>query len=498
MADPLEISRGPNRGEAAFLGESGFDPIRQAEQSARTINIDNERKKKELNDNVSLLDDDVKAQWDTDVFNHFEPRIKQLKTSIIEKFKATGGKLSPVEQMEIKKAWNDLQNEAAVSNATYKAYADQVKSLDTDKTGAFNKEESIRNLQAYKNPQSIPELKKEIDEQYGGNVLKWRADNAQRFGLVNSWGADKYYGDMTKDETPQAYQKRDAKGNVVYENLPSGDKGFYEGKKLSDQQVNSLNNRIWTGQRWEDKKAQEDALTFVQGNFSLIGDGKVGVPSSLPDNEEKFAKEVLKRAGDLRGMNEQEVAKQLAKAYTATALATRRGEGETLRVLNVPAPSGGSGSGDAFKDKYVVTSVTVPEETNKVQIPGDKYITEEKGGRTVTIKPKQIGGDNETFSTSLETEKISPIKYRVNDSNGTIRIYYSYPNWEQTEDGKYIKKTVKTDAVLNDEQLTEIAVQYGYGDDKGGVEAFKKDVLKIKPKETKPTEYKATTTKKSR
>ena len=77
--------------------------------------------------------------------------------------------------------------------------------------------------------------------------MKWRAANAEKYGLVNAFNENKYYDDITQNEVAQPYQRRDKKGNIIYEPLKNGAYGFYEGKRLTKDQVSALTNTVWSG-----------------------------------------------------------------------------------------------------------------------------------------------------------------------------------------------------------------------------------------------------------
>jgi hypothetical protein len=497
--DGLSISQGRDRGEAAFLGESSFNPIAAARLAGMEMKQQKLQEQKQMEEDAALLSDGVKAQWDTDVFNYFEPKIKELKTSIIDRFKTTGGKLSPLERMQFKQAWDGLKSEALVSNATYKAYEDQVKLLSSDKSGAYNREESARNLAILKNPLLDPKAKEEVEMKYKGNVMKWRADNAEKYGLVPSFSEDKYYQSLTKDETPETYQKRDEKGKLIYEKLQNGQLGFYEGKRLSDKQLNRLTDRIWSGGDWQDQQAKQTAMSGVDRLFSVNQNGLVGIPQDLSPEEQKFANDIFKRAGGLKGVTSVDEAKRrLARAYTAEQISARRGEGEQLRTLAKDSSGSSGRGGDGFDDNYTVTETpytkTKPSGFN-FNYPWNFNKEQKTPNRRIAIERTGKGGDTESLQLNVAGKQVRPIAFNVNDESGEVEMVASVN--EKVGYDKILEKDIyeqrPSTVPLDQETWANVAAHYGFGGAKG-VDNFKKKVLKMQdkpqPKKTEPTKTK--------
>jgi len=329
-ADGLSVAPGPGRGEAAYLGDSSWDPVRFSENLVHIARQEKALKDKKIADNAALLTDETKAQWATDDLNYIQPKLQALKEKTIQLFKETGGNLNPLQVAEIKNEQNKLKSYVTINNQLRANYANKVKDLDDDKTGVYNRAASIKLLETWNNPTAVPQLKQEIDTQYGGDVNAWRAANEHKFQLIPSYNEDKYYSDLTKDEKPSTYQRRDEKGNIVEDKLGTGERVYYEGKKLTDQQVNTLTNRVWSGTEYKDARTKEKAQESVENMFSVNEGGQIGFNTNLPEAEKENAKRIIKRAGNLKGLSAEEIKTRLAKGYISNQIDTKTDEGEKL------------------------------------------------------------------------------------------------------------------------------------------------------------------------
>lgn len=333
ITDGLAISSGANRGEAAYLGDSSWDPVRYSENLVHIARQEKALKDKKIADNAALLTDETKAQWATDDLNYIQPKLAALKEKTINLFKQTGGNLNPLQIAEIKNEQNKLHSYVTINNKLRENYINKVKQLDEDKTGAYNRAASIKLLETWNNPTAVPELKQQIDSQYGGDVNAWRAANEQKFQLIPAYNEDKYYSDVTKDEKPAAYQKRDANGKIIYETLPTGEKAYYEGKRLTAPQVSTLTNRVWNGTEYKDARTKEMAIENVQKMFSIDDSGRISFNADLPPADKQKAQRIITNAGDMKGLSTQEMETRLAKGYIATQIESKNGEGESLKQI---------------------------------------------------------------------------------------------------------------------------------------------------------------------
>lgn len=354
--DGLSVASGPNRGEAAFLGESSFDPVRYTENLAHVMRQEALLKKKQEEENAALLTDEIKSEWASDDLNYFQPKLQALRDETIKLFRETDGNLNPIQKAEIQNKYAKIKNEALINSTLRKDYVKKVQELDDDKSGTYNRDASIKLLQIWNNPYSVPELKQQIQEQYGGNVNAWRAENEHKFQLVPSYNEDKYYSDVTKDEKPQPYQVRDEKGNLVYETLPTGEKAYKEGKRLTDQQVEAITTRILNGKEYRDIKTKEVATQAVDNMFSIGQDGVVSFPANITQAEKERAQRVIQLAGDMGGLSPEEIKRRLVKGYIATNVEAKNAEGAVLKQIGFAPKPTNVNVGDNKKEKATIAT----------------------------------------------------------------------------------------------------------------------------------------------
>lgn len=362
-ADGLAVSSGSNRGEAAYLGDSSWDPVKYTENLVHMARQDKALKDKRIADNAALLTDETKAQWASDDLNYIQPKLQALRDKTIKLFRETNGDLTPLQKAENQNERNRLKSYVTISNKLHENYIDKVKALDQDKGKNYNLDASRELLQIWNNPTAVPQLKEEINTQFGGDINAWRVANEGKFQLIPSYDEDSYFAEKTKDEKPSAYQRRDAKGNIVYETLPTGEKAFYEGKKLTQDQVNSVTNRIWNGTEYKDVKTKEKAAENINNLFSVGENGSVSFNAQLPEASKKVAQKIISNSGNLTGLSTEEIKNRLAKGYIATQVETRNGEGESLKQIGF-APQR---SGDSNKKETVTIASHYNNIANSIQ-----------------------------------------------------------------------------------------------------------------------------------
>lgn len=475
-----DISRGTNSGEAAFLGGSSFDPVANARRVGENIRIEKEKQNLQQREDLSLLNDNIKTKWDTDTFNFFEPRINELKTNIMESFKKQNGKLTPIQRMEFKNAWDGLRNEAEVSNATFKSYADQVGLLDKN-PDKFDLEESRTNLNILRDPLSNPETKKEVEQLYGGNVLKWRADNAEKYTLVPAFSREAFVQDLMKGKglDEQAIYEKDKAGNpIVYKN----DAGGYEyriKKGVTDDQINAKVNAIWSDTDRKSQRTREQDLATVKEKFII---DEYGNPV-LKDQTDVIGQQVLKSAKLKGKITPDEIYKELGKAYTYSDLRNRFKLEEQIKPASRQAASK-SGGGKGFDDRYKVAET--PYKTGDVNIavtlPGQTWVTEaaQKGHnvRRVAIEGQGRGGDTESIQLSLSGRPVRPIGYLVDDQTG--EVYMEYASKEQVGSNPISGAPIYADkygsTLVGQNISANLAAKYGFN----SWDDFKTKVLKAK------------------
>lgn len=471
MADEgRQISQGTNRGEAVFLGDSTFDPVANARRVGETIRMEREKRDKQQEEDLSLLNDNIKTKWDTDTFNYFEPRIGQLKSTIIDAFKKQEGKLTPIQRMEFKNAWDGIRNEAEVSNATFNAYANQVKMLDQN-PDKYDLEESRANLNILRDPLSNPETKKEVEQMYGGNVLKWRADNAEKYALVPAYSREGFVQDLMKGKglEAQAVYDRAADGKPIAYKTETGTYEYRGKKGVTDNQIKSKVEAIWGDTDRKSQRTRQQDLEAVKEKFII---DEMGRPV-LVDETDTLSQEVLKNANLKGKTTPDEIYKELGKSFTFTDLRQRFPQSDIRQpIANKPMgrTSGGKGDDNGISEPSQ-RSINVSYLTNQ----GDKETTETTTDSSISIKPTKV-----TMTTSPRTvdlngntfigdSKVRDIEYGQMD---VVPVWRTGPN-----KGKVVADSFLKNPKLNNSAMIEYTViSFGNAVEGMGTEATQRSI----------------------
>lgn len=478
MAEPLSpsISQGINRGEAAFLGESSFDPVRFTEGIVRQEQQRRLAEQKQGKEDLkSLIDDNFKAKWDIDAIKQFQPRIDAFRNNVVNAFKSSKGRLNPEQKIMFEQEKRRIQEDVLLSNTVYDAYSSNVKKLEEASRqggGGLDIEISRKNLETFKDPMSNPLTAKEVQELYGGNVLKWRADNAMKYGLEPSFSFDAYTDKIMKGENLSELPIQDATGKVITEKLPGGDYLYRVEKKLSPQQAATLANRVWVETDSSANKAKEMAFGSVDESFTIDDSGNVSFAIGGAITEEDGDK-ILEYAGKLDGLSKDEIKKRLAKGYIATTFERKSDKGVMTRKSRaIPQPRSSSyGAGGGGWDSKFVAVVTDEPETiksdamktlglqgNEPFLPkklGLSEVNPEKGDKYISINRLKPSGTTEEESlTLLNGKPIKVIGFKV-DKNGKVLMDYVYKSNIQKgfRDGKEVSLIEKGYDVENDAKL---------------------------------------------
>jgi hypothetical protein len=478
MAEPLSpsISQGINRGEAAFLGESSFDPVSFSEN---LVKQDQQRRlaeqKQGKEDLKALIDDDFKAKWDIDAIKQFQPRIDAFRNNVVTAFKNSKGRLSPEQKILFEQEKRRIQEDVLLSNTVYDAYSSNVKKLEEASRqggGGLDIEVSRKNLEAFKDPMSNPVTAKEVQELYGGNILKWRADNAIKYGLVDAIDREKEFGSIAKSIKPSTNFVRDEKGNVVQKYNPQT--GSYEKQMITEinpKDFEAKVTEIYTTDSYKNKKLRDADESFVESAFSF--DPQTG--DVLYNQNDPLAVSVFQGAEPIiKGMTDpKKIKKELAKEKTRQYLESFLPEA-SVKQLRDRRPIGRSssyGSGGGGWDSKFVAVVTDEPETiksdaikalglqgNEPFLPknlGLSVVNPEKGDKYISINRLKPSGTTEEESlTLLNGKPIKVIGFKV-DKNGKVLMDYAYKSNIQRglQDGKEVSLIEKGYDLENDAKL---------------------------------------------
>lgn len=480
MADEgRQISQGTNRGEAVFLGDSTFDPVANARRVGETMRMEREKRDKQQEEDFALLSDDISAKWASDSYNYIAPKVQSLKQDIIETFKKQDGKLNPLQRMQYKAAWDRIGMEAKASDSIHKAYENQVKELD-DNPDNYDFYESRRRLNIFNNPYLDPQAKEEIQKKYGGDVVKWRIDNADKYQLEPKYSREAFIQELMKGRgfDPQVTYVKDETGKPK---LFKNEAGGYEYKiqtGVTDDQISTKVDAIWTDTDRKSKRTRDQDLETVKEKFII---DEYGNPV-LKDETDVIGQEVLKNAKLKGKVTPDEVLKELGRAYTFTNLRNRFEVKERMAPASKESKGRTSG-GKGFTDNYTVaeTPFKMGDVNIAATLPGQSWINQAaaKGHnvRRVSLRPKK---GVESFQLSISGKPIRPIGYIVDDQTG--EVYMEYASKEQTGvnqlTGTPIYKDVTGAKLVGQDIEADLAAEYGFSN----YNDFKRTALGYKPK----------------
>jgi hypothetical protein len=517
MAEPLSpsISQGINRGEAAFLGDSSFDPIRFTEDVVRQEQQRRIGEKKENESTLKgLLDDNFKAKWDIDVLNEIQPQIDDFRGRVLQVFSTQGGRFTPEQKIKFTNEQKQIEQNVLLSNTVYDAYNRNVQKLeDARRRGGDGIDVTLseQNLRTFADPMSNEETAKEVAQNYGGSVVKWRADNALKYGLAPSFSFDEYTDSIMKGESVSEMPIQDQKGSVITEKLPGGDYLYRVEKKLSPQQASTLASRVWNESNLQANKAKEMAFGAVDESFSIDNSGNVSFAIGGAITEEDGDK-ILEYAGKLEGLSKDEVRKRLAKGYLATTFERKSDKGvmtRKSRAVPQARTSGGGGGGKSWDERFQFTTGDLPEtqiknaiaemgfQGNEPILPTNVPYTMPKGGKYVSIlKTTPSKSEEESLQTLLKGKPIKVIGFVVNP-NGSVTMDFSYQEKiNMGRKGEKVKDLVEKnyDVMKDVETLTSVAASYGFDKAEDFLEFIKKrSGVKFEPPKTRTQASKAKT-----
>lgn len=458
MAQGLEISQGRGSGEAAFLGESSFDPIQNARLLAENVRRGKEKREQQRVQDFSLLNDNVKTKWETDTYNYFEPKINELKSTIIDAFRNQNGELTPLQRMQYRNAWDSLRNEAELSNTTFKSYTDQVQLLDKN-PDKFDLEESRANLNILRDPLSNPETKKEVEQMYGGNILQWRADNAEKYTIVPAYSRESFIQELTKGKglDPQAIYNKAADNVPIAYKTESGTYEYRGKKGVTDAQLQAKVEAIWNNTDRKSVRTKEQDIDTVKQMF-IIDERGNPIPS---DDADPIAREVLANAKLKGKIGADEIYKSLGKAYTFTDLRKRfplsdirqpiankpvgRGAGSNEQTVSIPS-----------RRMINVTYRTTTGDSQTTETTTDSSISITPTKVTMTTSPRTVDLNGNVF---LNDSKVRDIEYGQMD---VVPVWKTGPN-----KGKIVADSFLKNPKMNNSAMIEYTV-LSFGNSKEG------------------------------
>lgn len=492
-----QISQGTNRGEAAFLGESSFDPVRASAVLSEQVRRGRKEVKDDRQSFEGLLSDNIKSEWDATSINYFQPKVETLRNEGIEIMKKYQGKIPFDVRKQYEGKWNDLKNEALIDNKVRQAYDAQVKLLDKN-PDEFDLEESRRRLEIFKDPTKDPAAMKDLQENFKGNLVKWRAARAEEYTLEPSFSREAYITEMSK---PSKLPKRvldltDESGQPQYYTDPvSGVRQRLQEAGVTDEQIETVVTSIYNSNQRKDKKLIETDTAIVKDMF-VVDNGKV-LPS---DPNDALAIEVLQQAAPrLKGKaNDEEIIKELARAYTFTDIRKRNPVSQQFRNVGKKTQPRSSGSG-APESRLVATVEPLVDYTEEdiYRITGlgkDGGIemgrkSMPKGGTYIALAKQGRGQTKEEGAkTLLDAGKgeMQLIGFNVRP-DGSVLMDYSFTNEiNDFINGKSSKRAVVRNyditAKENSAILAQVANQYGFEKGQDFIDYLNREAAKKNPR----------------
>lgn len=291
-------------GEAVVLGKGNFEDF--TGNILRLRQKEGEERKQTNAEIGKLLQDQVQSKWAKDNIDFFQPKMQAIKDKTLELYRNKKGMLNSVDLYGIQSEWNKLKAEADASNSLYAEEQKRIRDLEEDPTGVkYDVEESKKLRDLYLDPMSNSMLAKEVNEQYGGDVTKWRANNAGRFGNVPSYSVNDDLIKGFKDKLSKEYI-RDAKGNIK---MTEGKGGvligeFREG--IDREKIKSHFDTFYNRTDYAGKKFRQQTQKKVDEEFTIAENGQI-----TPLTEEALA--IFQKTPNLKGKSVPEIKSILAR-----------------------------------------------------------------------------------------------------------------------------------------------------------------------------------------
>lgn len=341
-------------GEAVVLGKGNFEDFTG---NILKIRAKEGEERKQTNAEIGkLLQDQVQSKWAKDNIDIFQPRMQAIKDKTLELYKEKKGRLNSVDLYGIQSEWNKLKAEADASNSLYAENEKAIQQLREDPKGEkFDIEQSSLIRQKFADPMSDPELKQEVINQYGGDVIKWRANNAARFANVASYNVNDDLTKGFKDKLSKEYV-RDANGNIK---MTQGKGGvligeFKEG--IDRDKIKTHYDTFWNRTDYAGKKFRKQAEDKVDTEFVISDDGKV-----TPMTEEALL--IFQKTPNLKNRSKSEIKSILAKEVglhqTESLFPTKEGI-FTEKPINIKVNNASGGGKQYDKFNWAVGNNSIP------------------------------------------------------------------------------------------------------------------------------------------
>jgi hypothetical protein len=474
-------------GEAVVLGKGNFEDFTG---NILKIRAKEGEERKQTNAEIGkLLQDQVQSKWAKDNIDIFQPRMQAIKDKTLELYKEKKGRLNSVDLYGIQSEWNKLKAEADASNSLYAEEQNRIKALEEDPTGLkYDAVESQKLRDLYRDPMSNPELAKEVKEQFGGSIIKWRANNERRFANVGAYNIAEDIDKYAKDKLSKRYTRLDAKGERIFETDKSGlfqSTPYLEG--LDKEKARTSYNAFYDRTDYKGKKFKEEVGKMVGRNFDINEkDGTI-----TPNNREPATLEAYKSALEKinPSMSVGQKAEILRKEYGLELIKSQYPQKQGFEDRTIPQRNNVNvnvGGGPSTKYNWAAGSADVknlPELTWGKTLPGKKAI---EGVRNyvqklwadkvpyVTVSPTK-GTETPTFRlTNIKTGKpmeVATLGFKKSKNGDWVYVSaekQSLSDGSQSMEEKKLEadkkfEPIETNLSENTALATELAAAYDFG-----------------------------------
>lgn len=450
-------------GEAVVLGKGNFEDftgnilkLRQKEGEER----------KQTNAEIGkLLQDQVQSKWAKDNIDIFQPKMQAIKDKTLQLYREKKGKLNSVDLYGIQSEWNKLKSEADASNSLYAENEKAIQQLREDPKGEkFDIEQSAIIRQKYADPMSDPELRQEVITQYGGDVIKWRANNVGRFGNIASYSVNDDLTKGFKDKLSKEYI-RDAKGNIK---MTEGKGGvligeFREG--IDRDKIKTHFDTFYNRTDYAGKKFRSQAEAKVDSEFKITPEGNV-----TPITDEALL--VFQKAPNLKGKSVAEIKSILAREVglnqVQSLFPTKEGI-FTEKPINIKVNNASGGGKQYEKFNWAVGFNTTPgtnqeSDTNYGKMRAWFQSTDKQTRPYVSVSAKEAADNPEL---TIENQKLTPQGFYKNKAGDWVLVsekeQQKASNGFSTKAGdKDIFIPVEINLKSKDKTSVEVAGKYGF------------------------------------
>lgn len=311
-----------------------------------------------------LLSEDISTKWTEDTLNYFKPKIDSFKKEVIDTYKENKGRLSPIQLYQLNNKWSTIKQEATLNNELFTEEQKNREELKKDlasENPVFDKEASAAMRAIYNNPYKIPELAKQINEQYGGNVNAWRAANRDQFQNIRAFNPQDYIKDKFKDKLSEEYVT-DEKGRPVAQRDAAGHQYYTKIKGVNEKNLQTEINTIWGGNTYKDTRFKE--YYTKQAEMLPINYQKGAVPTLQPEglspDQFNYLATTIKKSPELASMTAEQQKGFMAKKLAAFDARATFPATKAFEFYHEQKPD----KGDKLrKDLFTFTPTTIPERT---------------------------------------------------------------------------------------------------------------------------------------